>query len=132
MAPSLVRRILLHPGRISDEPLLQDFFDALSDRSVYLRSISAGKDMLHGQLQEFAVADYRSEIVIPAVQEMGNIQTVVGVARGGIEPDSNTAEVASVVRNDLQHRGIGTELLDCVTLLAKRESLLGFHAEVLV
>jgi GNAT superfamily N-acetyltransferase len=35
------------------------------------------------------------------------------------------------VKDDYQHRGIGTELLSYLTYLAKREGLLGFTAEVL-
>ena len=124
--------ILLRPVRISDEPMLKDFFYALSDRSVYQRFISARKDMPHERLQEFVIIDYSSEMVILAVQETDDIRTVVGVAQYGIEPDSHAAEVALVVRDDFQDHGIGTELLDYVTLLAKREGLLGFRAEVLV
>ncbi|MCK5585584.1 GNAT family N-acetyltransferase, partial [Candidatus Bipolaricaulota bacterium] len=55
-----------------------------------------------------------------------------GVVQYGIEAESHTAEVALVVRDDYQQQGIGTELLTYVTLLAKREGLLGFRAEVLV
>ncbi|MBE0636519.1 GNAT family N-acetyltransferase [Candidatus Bipolaricaulota bacterium] len=124
--------LLLRPVRISDEPLLKDFFYALSDRSVYQRFISARKDMPHERLQEFVIIDYSSEIVILALEEIEGIQTVVGVAQYGVEPDSHTAEVALVVRDDFQKQGIGTELLAYVTLLAKREGLLGFRAEVLV
>ncbi len=36
------------------------------------------------------------------------------------------------MRDDFQKQGIGTELLVYITLLAKREGLLGFRAEVLV
>jgi len=122
----------LRPVRISDEPLLKDFFYSLSDRSVYQRFISARKDMPHERLQEFVIIDYSSEIVILAIQETDGIETVLGVAQYGIEPDSHTAEVALVVQDDFQKQGIGTELLTYVTLLAKREGLLGFRAEVLV
>ncbi|MCK4570828.1 GNAT family N-acetyltransferase [Candidatus Bipolaricaulota bacterium] len=124
--------VMLRPVRISDEPLLKDFFYSLSDRSVYQRFISARKDMPHERLQEFVIIDYSSEIVILAIEETDDIQTVVGVAQYGIEPDSHAAEVALVVRDDFQKQGIGTELLAYVTLLAKREGLLGFRAEVLV
>jgi len=124
--------ILLRPVRISDEPLLKNFFYSLSDRSVYQRFISVRKDMPHERLQEFVVIDYSSEIVILAIKETDGIQTVVGVAQYGIEPDSHSAEVALVVRDDFQKQGIGTELLSYITLLAKREGLLGFRAEVLV
>ncbi|MCK5828440.1 GNAT family N-acetyltransferase [Candidatus Bipolaricaulota bacterium] len=122
----------LRPVRISDEPLLKDFFYSLSDRSVYQRFISARKDMPHERLQDFVIIDYSSGIVILAIDEADGIQTVAGVAQYGIEPDSHTAEVALVVRDDYQQQRIGTELLAYVTLLAKREGLLGFRAEVLV
>jgi acyl-CoA hydrolase/GNAT superfamily N-acetyltransferase len=122
----------LRPVRISDEPLLKDFFYALSDRSVYQRFISARKDMPHERLQDFVIIDYSSGIVILAIEDVDGIQTVAGVAQYGIEPESHTAEVALVVRDDFQQQGIGTELLTYVTLLAKRKGLLGFRAEVLV
>ena len=122
----------LRPVRISDEPLLKNFFYALSDRSVYQRFISARKDMPHERLQDFVIIDYSSEIVILAIKETDGIPTVAGVVQYGIEAESHTAEVALVVRDDYQQQGIGTELLAYVTLLAKREGLLGFRAEVLV
>ncbi len=124
--------ILLRPVRISDEPLLKDFFYALSDQSVYRRFISARKDMPHERLQEFVVIDYASEMILLAVAQIGEVEAVVGVAQYGIEPDAHTAEVALVVRDDFQNQGVGTELLTYVTLLAKRKGLLGFRAEVLV
>jgi acyl-CoA hydrolase/ribosomal protein S18 acetylase RimI-like enzyme len=124
--------ILLRPVRISDEPLLKDFFYALSDQSIYRRFISSRKDMPHERLQEFVVIDYFSEMIILAIEETEDMETVVGVAQYGIEPDAHTAEVALVVRDDYQNQGIGTELLTYVTVLAKREGLRGFSAEVLV
>jgi len=56
---------------------------------------------------------------------------VFGVGQYGTDPQTHTAEVALVVRDDVQNRGIGTELLSYLTYLAKREGLLGFTAEVL-
>ncbi len=44
---------------------------------------------------------------------------------------SHTAEVALVVRDDHQDKGVGTELLSYLTQLAQRQGLLGFTAEVL-
>ena len=123
--------VLLRPVRISDEPALKDFFYSLSDQSIYRRFISARKDMPHERLQEFVVIDYTAEMVILAVVEEERREIVVGVGQYGIDPESHTAEVALVVRDDLQNRGVGTELLDYLTLLAKRAGLLGFTAEVL-
>jgi len=123
--------ILLRPVRISDEPLLKDFFYSLSDQSIYRRFISSRKDMPHERLQEFVVIDYTAEMVILAVVEEEDREVVVGVGQYGIDAQTHTAEVAFVVRDDHQNRGIGGELLRYLTYLAKREGLLGFSAEVL-
>ncbi|HEQ78649.1 MAG TPA: acetyl-CoA hydrolase/transferase family protein, partial [Euryarchaeota archaeon] len=50
--------VFLRPVKISDEPLLKDFFYHLSDQSMYKRFISARKDMPHERLQEFVIIDY--------------------------------------------------------------------------
>ena len=124
--------ILLRPVKISDEPLLKDFFYSLSDQSLYRRFISMRKDMPHERLQEFAVIDYTKEIVILALIQQGEREEIVGVGQYGIDEAMYTAEVALVVRDDYQNKGIGTELLSYLTYLAKKHGLLGFTAEVLV
>jgi len=58
--------ILLRPVKISDEPLLKDFFYSLSDQSLYRRFISVRKDMPHERLQEFVIIDYNKSTVILA------------------------------------------------------------------
>ena len=128
----LDQEVLLRPVRISDEPLLKDFFYALSDQSIYQRFISSRKDMPHERLQEFVVIDYTSEMVILAVMTVDEREIVAGVGQYGIDAQTHTAEVALVVRDDVQKRGVGTELLNYLTLLARKEGLLGFTAEVLI
>ncbi len=53
--------------KISDEPLLKDFFYSLSDKSLYRRFVSSRQDMPHDRLQDFVVIDYTKEIVILAM-----------------------------------------------------------------
>ncbi len=126
--------LLLRPVKLSDEPLLKDFFNFLSDQSLYRRFISVRKDMPHERLQEFVVIDYTKEMVILAsIREgEGEVERVVGVGQYGINETNHTAEVSLVVRDEDQKKGVGTELLSYLTYLAKREGLYGFTAEVLV
>lgn len=124
-------QILLRPVRITDEPLLKDFFYSLSDRSMYRRFIQARRDMPHERLQEFVVIDYTREMVLVAVVESEGREEIVGVGQYGIDESRHTAEVALVVRDDYQGKGVGRELLSYLTLLAKRQGLHGFTAEVL-
>ena len=48
-----------------------------------------------------------------------------------IEEDGLTANVAFAVRDRYQNQGIGTELLSYLTLIARKQGLHGFTAEVL-
>jgi acyl-CoA hydrolase/RimJ/RimL family protein N-acetyltransferase len=124
--------ISLRPVKISDEPLLKDFFYSLSDRSLYRRFISRRKDMPHELLQDFVIIDYTKEMVILAVAKKEEREKILGVGQYGIDETTHTAEVALVVRDDCQNRGIATELLSYLTYLAKRQGLHGFVADVLV
>jgi acyl-CoA hydrolase/GNAT superfamily N-acetyltransferase len=124
--------IFLRPVKISDEPLLKDFFYSLSDNSLYRRFISVRKDMPHERLQEFVVIDYTKAMVILAVIPEAGKEKIVGVGQYGINETTHTAEVGFAVRDDYQGRGIGSELLSYLTYLAKRQGLLGFFAEVLL
>jgi acyl-CoA hydrolase/ribosomal protein S18 acetylase RimI-like enzyme len=123
--------ILLRPVRISDEPLLKDFFYSLSENSLYRRFISVRKDMPHERLQEFVAIDFTREMVILAVIQKDEKEVIVGVGQFGIGQEIHTAEVGFAVRDDHQDKGIGTELLSYLTYLAKKQGLLGFYAEVL-
>jgi acyl-CoA hydrolase/RimJ/RimL family protein N-acetyltransferase len=125
-------QVLFRPVKMSDEPLLKDFFNVLSDNSLYRRFISIRKDMPHERLQEFVIIDYTKEMVILATMKDAEREKVVAVGQYGINENIHTAEVALVVRDDHQNKGIGTGLLSYLTYLAKREGLLGFTAEVLV
>jgi acyl-CoA hydrolase/GNAT superfamily N-acetyltransferase len=124
--------ILFRPVRISDEPLLKDFFYSLSDNSLYRRFISTRQDMPHERLQEFVAIDYTKEMVILAVIQKEEREEVVGVGQFGIDPVTHTAEVGFAVRDNYQNRGIGAELLSYLTYLAKKQGLFGFYAEVLL
>jgi RimJ/RimL family protein N-acetyltransferase len=124
--------ILLRPVRISDEPLLKDFYYSLSDESLYHRFISSRKDMPHDRLQEFVIFDYTKQMAILAVIREGEKEEIVGIGQYAINEQMHTADVAFAVRDDYQNHGIGTELLLYLTYLAKKRGLLGFTAEVLM
>jgi acyl-CoA hydrolase len=51
-------RLLLRPVKLGDEPLLKDFFYALSNNSMYRRFISLRTDMHHDRIQSYiAIGD---------------------------------------------------------------------------
>jgi acyl-CoA hydrolase len=123
--------VFMRPVRINDEQLLKDFFYHLSNECLYGRFISTRPDMPHERLQRFVVIDYHKEMVILAVIEQDGKEVVVGQGQYIIDETSHAAEVAFVVRDEYQGKGIGAELLSYLTFLAKKRGLLGFTASVL-
>jgi acyl-CoA hydrolase/N-acetylglutamate synthase-like GNAT family acetyltransferase len=124
--------ILLRPVKMSDEPLVKEFFYDLSDKSMYRRFLSVRKDMPHERLQEFVIINYMKEMVIVATVGSEGKEKIVGISQYGINEGTHTAEAAFVVRDDYHGKGVGHELLKYLTYLAKKNGLLGFTAEVLV
>ncbi len=121
--------ILLRPVRIDDEPLLKDFFYALSNESKYYRYHSIRRDVPHEALLDQVVIDYSKEMVILAVLEHPEREEVVGLGQYGMNPDTLTADVGVVVRDDYQNMGLGEELLSHLTYIAKKNGLVGFTGE---
>jgi RimJ/RimL family protein N-acetyltransferase len=123
--------LVLRPVKTDDEVLLKDFFYALSDKSLHHRFLSVRKEMPREQLQKFVIVDYTREMAIIAIVRGETGEMAAGVGQYFIHENDQTAEVAFIVRDDYQNRGIGTELLKYLTHLAKRHGLRGFTAEVL-
>ena len=123
--------LLLRPVKISDEPLLKEFFYSLSDESMYQRFISARRDIPHELLQDLVAVDYFTKMVLVAVTERDGRESICGLGQYGMNRDMYTADVALVVRDDCQKKGVAGEMLAYLTFLAKRQGLLGFTAEVL-
>jgi GNAT superfamily N-acetyltransferase len=88
--------------------------------------------MPHERLQEFVIIDYTREMSILAVREQGEREEVVGLGQCFIDESTHTADVAVVVRDDYQNRGVGTELLAYLTHLGNRPGLLWWTAQVLM
>ena len=124
--------ILLRPVKIGDEPLMKDFFYALSNESMYRRFMSARMDMPHERLQEFGIVDYANSMMILAIVEGDSKETIAAIGQYEINEKMHTAEVALVVKDEYQNMGVGHDLLTYLTRLARRRGLLGFTAEVLV
>jgi len=125
-------KLLLRPVKISDEPLLKEFFYSLSEESMYQRFISVRRDIPHEVLQKFTAVDYFQKMVLVAVKEENGKEQISGLGQYAMNSDMYTADIALAVRDECQNQGVGKELLTHLTYLAKKQGLLGFTAEVLV
>lgn len=125
-------KVLLRPVKMGDEPLMKDFFYALSNDSMYRRFMSVRMDMPHERLQEFGIVDYANRMMILAVVEGDSRETIAAIGQYEINDKMHNGEVALVVKDEYQNMGVGHDLLTYLTRLARGRGLLGFTAEVLV
>ncbi|MEM2865889.1 MAG: GNAT family N-acetyltransferase [Candidatus Hadarchaeales archaeon] len=123
--------IFLRPVKLSDEPLLKEFFYSLSDESMYRRFMSPRKDMPHEHLQKFVVVDYIRQMILLAVLRREEREEVIGMAQYVLDETTNFAEVAFAVKDQYQNQGVGRELLKQLTYIARRRGIFGFTAQVL-
>jgi GNAT superfamily N-acetyltransferase len=71
-------------------------------------------------------------MAIIAVNKQKEKEVIVGVGRYFMDQSKKYAELAFVVRDNYQNKGIFRELLSYLVSLAKKQGLLGFAAEVLL
>ena len=123
--------IFFRPIKPSDEDLERSFFYSLSNESVYYRFFNMVKAMPHEKLQAFVNIDYREEMAIAGFVGEPGEEEMVAIGRYKLDPSDNLAEIAFVVRDDWQQRGIGTFLFEKLTDIALKRGISGFKAEVL-
>jgi acyl-CoA synthetase (NDP forming)/RimJ/RimL family protein N-acetyltransferase len=109
-----------------DAPLLEDFHTRLSERTIYYRFFSAKRKLSEQEVRRFTMVDYDNRVALVAL--IGG--QLIGVARYDRLNDSD-AEVAFVIEDAHQGRGIGSVLLEHLAAAARERGVRRFVAEVL-
>ena len=120
----------LRPPRNNDADALLGFFDALSERSFYLR-FHGSPTVRQSLVEPFLEPDWVERGALVGTLAGGDGQHIVALASYARLRDHATAEVAFTVADDQQGRGIGTRMLE---QLAERAAAVGierFVAEVM-
>jgi len=129
-------QVNIRPIRPEDEPLFVKFHETLSDRSVYLRyfsSLSLIRRVAHERLLRICFGDYDREMVLVAeyTDAATGERRIMGVGRMNKLHTRNEAEVAALVSDPYQRRGLGYELLRRVVQVARDEKIALVSAEML-
>jgi acyl-CoA hydrolase/RimJ/RimL family protein N-acetyltransferase len=118
----------IHP---TDEPRMKDLFYALSQQTLYYRFMSHMKRIPQKQVQNFVYIDHRNEVSIVGTLPAAHGDDIIATGGYYLDPKTNRAEVAFVVRDDWHNHGIGTFMLRTLINIAKRNGIAGLTAEVL-
>ncbi len=125
------RQALLRPIRSDDQNAIVAFFDRLSTDTRFLRFHYAKGRIAPEELDRYCRVDYYNSFgLVAEINRHGNID-IVGVGRYVRLPCTDIAEIAFVVEDGEQGKGIGTHLLKELVILARERAVATFVAELL-
>jgi RimJ/RimL family protein N-acetyltransferase len=121
----------LRPIRPDDAPRLVAMYDRLSRHTAYQRFFTVMRRLPPDWAKLLATVDYVRRLAL--VVEAGPAEAPELVAVGRYEPDAepDAVEVAFVVQDGWQGKGLGTTLLDELTRAAEARGIRRFRAWVL-
>jgi RimJ/RimL family protein N-acetyltransferase len=124
-------RVRIRPIVPGDEPALRALFDRLSPETVRQRFFRYWRRLPDDWFHHFANVDYVGRLALVAEVDRPEGPRVVGVARYEPGEQEGRAEVAVVVEDAWQGRGIGRRLLTELLAEAQARGIRRFHADVL-
>jgi len=136
----LERKIALRDGSVvsirpilpDDAPRLQEFHGRLSGDTAYQRFFSIVKRLPPDWARVLATVDYRRRLaLIVEAGATGSGPELIAVGRYDALAESDTVEVAFVVQDGWQNRGLGTILFEQILRAAAARSYRRFRAYVL-
>jgi acetyltransferase len=120
--------VVIRPIRPEDEPLLVEFHQALSERTVYMRYMQALKldqRVAHERLTRICFIDYDREMALVLERKdpaTGKLE-ILGVGRLQKLSGAEEGEFSVVVEDKWQSQGIGRELVSRLLQIGREEKL---------
>ena len=125
------KQALFRPVKPEDEPLVAELFKAFSEETMRFRFFRVIKEISHEALARYCNIDYDREMTIVAeLKEKGRKQ-IAGMVRLIVEPDGESGEVAVVVGDPWQNRGLGSLLFRYIVDVARDMELKKVWGEIM-
>lgn len=116
----------IRPIRPEDADALAAFHESLSPETIYYRFFAPYPRLTEKDLHRFTHVDHVDRVAFIALAE----GRIIGVGRYD-RIDRATAEIAFVIHDDHQGRGLGSILLEHLAVAAREHGITRFEAEVL-
>ena len=123
--------IFFRPVKPTDESALSEMLYSLSQTSIRTRYMTQTMTFPHRDVQQLTNIDYLQNLSIVGTVPGVSGEQIVAIAQYFLDPKTEAAEVAFIVQDVWQQKGMGTLLLDYLTQIAKQRGVKQFYAKVL-
>ena len=124
-------KVTIRPSRASDVGGLQDVFYHLAPHDVYTRFFNCLRSLSASKAEHLCNVDYKQEMAFMATVGEQETELIVGSSCYFVDPATNMADVAYMIRPEWKGLGLGVILQDRMTEYAKSDGLRGFTADIL-
>jgi len=119
------------PITIDDVDAWLEFYGTLSNRTRFLRLHHIPKEMRREDALRYCSVDYKNSFAFVAEAIEEGKKRIVAVGRYNRLPAGSTAEIAFVIEDKYQEKGIGTKLIEWLAIVARENDIDTFEAYVM-
>ena len=123
-------KIKFRPIHPTDAGRMKDLFYKLSEGTIYYRFGWQMKKLPQKQIQDFIYIDHRNEVALVGTVPEATGEEIVAFSGYYLDHKTNRAEVALVVLDEWQNRGIGSFMIKYLARIAQKDGIRGFTAEI--
>jgi acyl-CoA synthetase (NDP forming)/RimJ/RimL family protein N-acetyltransferase len=123
--------LLFKPAVEDDIPLVESFMKRISSESLRMRFMGSVSGIPQKLIHELCTGNFKETGCLLAITGEDSDTKVVGLGNYIAMGNGRTAEVAFLIEDEYQGRGIGTLLLERLAGLAAANGFVEFEAEVL-
>jgi GNAT superfamily N-acetyltransferase len=116
----------------TDESMIRDLFYTLSKGSIYFRYFSPRRSMPQDNLQEYVSLSDEKGLSLVVTINPYETSRIIAEGRYVFEQSKDVAEIAFMVDEQFQGRGIASFLLNYLIEVGRERGVQGFQADVLV
>ena len=121
----------LSPIKLSDTAVWLDFVNNVSSHTKYLRFHHVTKDMTIEDAVRYCTVDYDNTMAFVAEVTKRGQRKIVAIGRYYRLPNGHSAEVAFMIDDKYQGKGVGTKLMEALVGVARDHGITHFEADVL-
>jgi GNAT superfamily N-acetyltransferase len=122
--------VRLRLTRPTDAPRVRAFLEHLSDETRHRRFLAAMPQVPESVVRHFTFYDPRERMIVAATAHLDGTECMLGIADIALL-ETGVAELAVVVADEHQGRGVGTLLSEAIASLALRNGATHLKAEML-